>query len=298
MGEPQVTAVILNTNRKEDTLACLESLECNTYPRLSMMVLDNASTDGSVEAIRERFPKVEILSIEDNKGYAGNNNVGIQAAIDRGADWVFILNEDTVVDPVAISKLVEFGETNPKAGMLGPLVLHYSDPEVIQSAGGRMDRWRESYHLGENELDHGQYKEPQLAEWVSGCAILVRRQLIEQAGMLDERFYYYWEETEWCLRARKHGWQIYMVPVAKVWHKGVQIDYKPGPSVTYYKTRNHLLLQAKHHAPTIERVVLWYLLVKRLISWSVKPRWREKADHRNALARGMYDFLRGCWGKM
>jgi GT2 family glycosyltransferase len=298
MGEPQVTAVILNTNRKDDTLVCLESLECNTYPRLAMIVLDNASTDGSVDAIRERFPKAEILPIEENKGYAGNNNIGIQAALDRGADWVLVLNEDTILDPLAVSKLVEYGETNPKAGILGPLVHHYNDPEVIQSAGGKMDQRMNAYHLGENELDHGQYKEPLPVDWVSGCAIMVRRQVIEQAGLLDERFYYYWEETEWCLRARENGWQIYMVPAAKLWHKGVQIDYKPSPSVTYYYIRNHLLLQAKHHAPIMIRLVLWFALMKRLVSWTVKPRWRDKAEHRNALVRAMLDYIRGCWGKM
>jgi GT2 family glycosyltransferase len=298
MTTPYIVTVILNTNRREDTLACLESLEKSAYPNLSIIVLDNASTDGSVEAIRERFPTVEVLSLQENKGYAGNNNVGIQAAYQKRADWIFVLNEDTILDPDCLHCLAEIGESDPRIGIAGPLVYHYDEPGVIQTAGGKFSRRFEALHEAQNELDRGQFTRPRPVDWISGCAIFVRRQVIEDVGMLDERFFYYWEETEWCLRAGKSGWRIVLTPLAKLWHKGVQRDYNPGPAVTYYNTRNRFLMLAKHRAPLSTWLYVWIELFRRLISWTIRPRWRHMQAHRDALWFGVMDFLRRRWGPM
>ena len=294
--EPLLYVVILNTNRRVDTLACLESLERSSYPNQRILVLDNASSDGSVGAIREAYPQVLIISLEANLGYAGNNNVGIQSAVDQGADWVLVLNEDTVLAEDCLARMVSFGEANPFAGVLGPLVYHFDEPGVIQTAGGRLGRNWDSIHIGQNEPDRGQYAQPSQVDWVSGCAILVRRAAIEQAGMLDERFFYYWEETEWCLRLCRAGWQAWHVPQAKLWHKGVQRDYSPGPNVTYYSTRNRLLMLSKHHALPGVRARVWVEYLRRLASWSLRPKWREMRPHRDALWQGMWDYIFHRWG--
>ncbi len=298
MLQPLVVVVILNTNRRDDTLACLDSLAQSDYANAQILVLDNHSTDGSVPAIQQAFPQVKVISLEENLGYAGNNNVGIRAALEMGADWVFVLNEDTILAPDCLSQMIRVGESDPQIGILGPLVYHYDEPEVIQTAGGEFGRYWESLHLAQNEPDQGQYNQPRPVDWISGCGILVRRAVIEQVGMIDERYFYYWEETEWCLRAGKKGWQIVNVPAAKMWHKGVQRDYRPKPSVTYYATRNRLLTVAKHHAPLKVWAFTWFQLLRTLISWSVKPKWRHKREHRNAMWRGMIDFLQHRWGQM
>ena len=296
MKSPFVVSVILNTNRRDDTLAVLDSISRNTYPHHQVIVLDNASTDGSIEVIQARFPAVSIIRLERNLGYAGNNNVGIEAALKLGADWVFVLNEDTLLAPDCINRLVEAGSTQERIGIVGPMVYHNSEPNVIQSAGGRIDyNWR-AWHLGQNETDNGQYSANHSVDWISGCAIMVRRAVIEQLGALDERFFYYWEETEWCVRASKNGYTILHVPQAKLWHKGVQRDYRPGPSVTYYSTRNHFLLLAKHNAPLRGWLVAWSDTLRTLISWTVKPRWRSMRAHRDAMWQGTRDFLRCRWG--
>ena len=183
-------------------------------------------------------------------------------------------------------------------GIVGPLVYHHNEPGVIQSAGGEMNRHLDAWHRGQNEADVGRYDQPQAADWVSGCAILVRRKVIDQVGMLDARFFYYWEETEWCLRARKAGWRILVAPAARLWHKGVQRDYQPKPSVTYYGTRNRLMMLRKHRAPFDTWIVTWRELGRTLLSWTVKPKWRDNRGHRDAMWRGMVDFLRRRWGPM
>lgn len=296
MTRPLIINVILNTNRCEDTLACLASLQEATYPNHKTIVLDNASTDGSVEAIREQFPNVQVIQLKENLGYAGNNNVGIEAAIRQAADWVFVLNEDTILAPDCFERMIEAAEEDAKIGIMGPTVYHYDEPNVIQSAGGRLTPTWSSIHLGQNETDLSQYDRPRQVEWISGCAILVKRQVIEQIGAIDARFFYYWEETDWCIRALKQGWKILHVPDAKIWHKGVQRDYSPSPNVTYYSTRNRFLFLAKNGAP----LRAWLYWIGRtsltLLSWTIRPKWRSMRPHRDAMWQGTVDFLNRRWG--
>jgi GT2 family glycosyltransferase len=115
--------------------------------------------------------------------------------------------------------------------------------------------------------------------------------------MLDERFFYYWEETEWCLRSTRAGWRILHAPQARLWHKGVQRDYRPKPSVAYYNTRNRLLVLAKHRAPLYTWLVVWGQIARTLTSMSVRPKWRASRSHRDAMLRGTIDFLRQRWGQ-
>jgi hypothetical protein len=293
-----VTCIVLNTNRREDTLECLASVTASSYLNAGLLVLDCHSTDGSIAAVRAGFPDARIIQLERNLGYAGNNNVGIRQAVAEGADWVFLLNEDTVLAPDCLLHLLETGESDRRIGMVGPTVYHHDEPTVIQSAGGGLTRRWQGYHHGQNELDRGQFREPRDVNWVSGCARLVRREVVLDVGMLDERFFIYWEETEWCVRARQAGWRIVHVPGAKVWHKGVQRDYRPKPSVTYYSTRNRLLMLALRGAPMAARAVAWAEILRTLTSWTVRPKWRAKRAHRDAMLRGLTDFLHRRWGPM
>ncbi len=296
MSDPLVVTVILNTNRREDTLACLASLARADCARHAILVLDNASTDGSVEAIRAGFPAVIVLPLAENRGYAGNNNVGIRHALDLGAEWVFVLNEDTIVDPGCIRALVQAGESAPDVGIVGPKVLHHDQPQVIQSAGGTLGRYWRSLHRGENEPDHGQFDSQAEVDWVSGCSIFVRAEAVRRAGMLDERYFYYWEETEWCIRVRRHGYRILYAPAATLQHKGVQVDYRPKPVVGYYNTRNRLMTLAKHHAPVPVRVMAHWEIARTLASYSLRPKWRARRESRDWIWRGLRDYYAGRSG--
>jgi GT2 family glycosyltransferase len=296
--DPLVACVVLNSNRREDTLECLASIDASTYRNRRVILLDSQSTDGSVAAVRARFPDVEVIELLDNRGYAGNNNVGIRRALELGAEWVWVLNEDVVLEPRCLDRLLEVAARDPRIGVLGPLVFHHDEPQIIQSAGGGLTRWWEGFHWAQNEADRGQFEAPREVQWITGCAILVNRAVIEQIGTLDERFFIYWEETEWCMRAARAGWRLVLVPEARAWHKGVQRDYRPKPSVTYYSTRNRLLMLAIHRAPLAARLVAWAQIARTLTSWSVRPKWRHKREHRRAMWRGVTDFLGGHTGRM
>ncbi len=294
---PLVYAVILDANRCQDTVECLASLQQSDYPRLKILLLDNATTDGTVKTVREQFPGVEILELAENKGYAGNNNVGLARALDYQADWIFILNDDVSLSPDCLRRLIEVGEADPKAGVLGPLVYHHSEATVIQSAGGCLDEHWQPMHIGANQPDEGQYRTVREVDWVTGCSILVRRQALEQAGLMDERFFLYNEEVDFCYRIKQKGWKILLVPDAKLWHKGVQRDYRPSPNVSYYTVRNLFLFQEKSGAPLSARLYTWSSIIRRIISFSIRPRWKDKKAHRDAAFQALRDYLARRWGK-
>jgi GT2 family glycosyltransferase len=298
MSSPLLFVIVLSNNRPDDTLACMESLHQSDYPNMKIILLDNLSTDDSVDVVHRKYPDVEIICLKENLGYAGNNNIGIKAAIDHGAEWVLVLNDDTILDPSCLSMLVEVGESDKAIGILGPMVYHYDEPQVIQSAGGVLGKYWLGTHLGKDEADSGQFENVHKVEWISGCAILVRRALIEQVGMLDPRYFLYWEETEWCIRAGKAGWQIYHVPQAKLWHKGVQRAYQPKPYITYYVTRNRLFTLARHKAPLTARLIAFIQIFRTLLSWSIRPKWVSKREHRDAMWKGFKDYLRNHYGPM
>lgn len=295
--QPLVVCVVLNSNRRSDTLECLQSIQHSSYGNVLTLLLDCQSQDGSVEAVRSAYPQVTVIELTDNRGYAGNNNVGIRAAVEMGAEWIFVLNEDTVLAPTCLERLLQVAVSDNRIGIIGPMVYHHDEPDVIQSAGGGLSRWWEGFHAGLNQRANGQFTAPRAVQWITGCGILVRRDVIDMIGGIDERFFIYWEETEWCVRAARAGWKIVHVPQAEIWHKGVQRDYRPRPDVTYYSTRNRLLMLSIHDAPLAARCVAWAQIGRTLISWTLKPRWRHKREHRDAMWQGATDFLRGRVGQ-
>jgi GT2 family glycosyltransferase len=298
MTKTLLYVVVLSNNRPDDTLACLSSLYRSDYQNYRVLLLDYDSPEDALQAIRTEYAEVEIVPLAENLGYAGNNNVGIKMALERGAGWILLLNNDTLLDPACLSRMVDVGEADAHIGMLGPMVYHFDEPNVIQSAGGVLEKHWNSIHLGMNETDHGQFQSVRQVDWLSGCAILVRRALIEQVGTLDSDYFLYWEETEWCIRASQAGWKIFHVPGAKLWHKGVKRNYEPRPYVTYYMTRNSLFTLSKHKAPLSVRILAYSRILKTLLSWSLKPRWRSKRDHRDAMWRGVVDFFHHRMGPM
>jgi GT2 family glycosyltransferase len=295
---PFVIINILNWNRGLETIECLWSLNSTGYPNYQTLVVDNGSTDDSLHLIKHHFPSINYLETGENLGFTGGNNIGLRYALDQGAEWIMLLNNDTTLAPDLLSRLIGVGSVVPEAGILGPMIYHYDDELMIQSAGGLLDSHWTPLHLGQNEYDTGQYKKSRCVDWISGCCFLVRREVFEQIGLLDERFFMYNEEVDFCMRARKIGWKIIHVPSARLWHKGVQKDYKPGPHVTYYSTRNRLLMLSKHQAPFYVRMYNMLQIMRTLISWRIKPKWREMGRHRNAMSQGVFDYFRQNWGPM
>lgn len=295
---PQVMVLILNWNGLDDTLACLASLRQIDCPDCRVLVVDNGSDDGSPTIIRERFPAVRVVENGENLGFTGGNNVGLRYALESDADFVLLLNNDTEVAPDVLSRLVAAARADPSVGIVGPTVYYHERPERIWSAGGAID-WRrgETTMVGLNERDTGQFGlEPRPVDFVTGCALLVKREVVERIGLLDERFFAYYEEAEWCVRARQAGFRIWHVPRAKVWHK-IPLDARDSSRVVhYYMVRNQLLFLKATGAPWRAWGYVLYGHLRTLVSWSVKRRWRHKRSHRLVTLRAILDAGLGRWG--
>ena len=295
VNQPYVAIIIVNWNNSKDTIECLSTLETLDYSNFSVYVIDCGSTDDSVDVISKAFPGKKIIQSNLNLGFSGGYNLGIRQALKEKHDYFFILNNDTLVDHDCLYSMVALGEKDEEVGIIGPMIYHHYDPVRIQSAGCILNANWDSSHIGQNEVDEGQHSSP--VDWVSGCAMLVRRELVDDIGLIDERFFAYEEELDWCIRARERGWKIWFTPLAKVWHKGANPNKPLAPYVTYYMVRNKFLLLSKHKAPLSAWLFTWFETWRTLLSWTIKSKWRSKRSHRNAVWQGMLDFLRGSWGE-
>jgi GT2 family glycosyltransferase len=297
---PRVAIIVLNWNGLVDTLECLESLSHLDYPAYEVVVVDNGSTDGSVPAIRARCPEVAIIETGKNLGYTGGNNAGLRYALVHQAGYFLLLNNDTEVAPDFLHQLVEVAEADPRIGVVGPTIYYHDLPNVIWSAGGAIDWRRGSTRMvGLDEREAGQFGiEPRSVDFVTGCAMLVRREVVEHVGMLDERFFAYYEEVEWCVRIARAGYKVVHVPMAKVWHKISPSTQEDLPFVHYYMTRNRLLfLRTTGASWWVWGRVLLTEYLRTLISWSVRARWRHKRLLRNAMIRAIADAGWGRWSE-
>lgn len=299
MSRSRVLVVILCYNGIELTLDCLRSLR-EGAAGTDVLVVDNASTDGTPQIVRERFPEVKVLESGANLGYAGGNNLGIAHALEQGYEFVLLLNNDTVVADGFLEPLLAACDANLQVGAAGPKVYYHDRPSLIYSIGGAVDWTRgASSMLGLNEVDAGQYDKAGLidVDFVNGCALLMRSAAIRQCGMLDARFGMYYEETEWCVRLARAGWRICTVPASRIWHKISPQQQAVSPRVGYYMARNRLLFLRLTHAPLRAWVHAALLQDGRtLLSYSVRPKWRGQRAQRDAILRGWRDFLRGRYG--
>lgn len=297
---PSVAIVVLNYNGRADTLACLQSLTQVDYPHARVIVVDNGSTDGSVAAFRAAYSDLEIIETGANLGFAAGNNVGIRRALADGTDYVLLLNNDTEVAPDFLSALIHACGEDPTIGIAGPKIYYYDTPRTIWSIGGVID-WRRgcSRMRGVDEVDQGQFDTPVDVDFITGCALLVRREALDQAGLLDERFGMYYEETEWCVRIARAGWRVVTVPQSVLWHKIRPNQQDQSPRITYYMTRNRLLFLRLTRAPF--RTWFHALVLQDLrtwVSWRIRRRWRWRAAQRDALFRAWWDFLQNRFGML
>lgn len=242
-----VYIIILNWNGSRDTIACVESCLNLEYPLFKIVVVDNGSDDDSETILKKRFPTITLIQTGANLGYAGGNNAGLRHAHLEQADYVWFLNNDTVVDPMSLAELVRISETEPAIGMTGSKILSFSEPSTLLYAGGRVDLATGTcVHIGMGEKDTGQYDTLTETGYITGCSLLVKRTVAAEIGPMDESFFLYYEETDWCLRAKNKGYRLMYVPTSVVFHKDSASTGKIKGSMLYYITRNGLYFLQRH----------------------------------------------------
>lgn len=256
---PKVFIIILNWNGWRDTVECVESCLKVTYSNYEILIVDNGSTDESVAELTARFPQVKMLCLPENRYYAGGNNAGIRYALDTGADYVMLLNNDTVVHPNFLNPLVAAMEEDPTLAAVGGTLYHDKNFSTIQNTGGFIElKTGEVFTLGDGEIDVRQFSEKREVDFICGAAILIKCQVIKDIGILDETLMLYGEESDWCLRARKKGYKILFVPHSKVFHRGAISTNSIRKHAMYLSVRNKIWLIRKY--ANIWQKIHYYLL--------------------------------------
>jgi len=226
MSQPKVSVIVLNWNGAEDTAECLESLRKTTCPHPEVVVVDNASDGDDVRALKERFGDfMQVIENERNRGVSEGFNAGIRHVLKTSSpEYVVMMNNDLVLDPECLSELVRAAETDERIGIVGPKIYfsdHHGRKDVIWSAGGRVRWWGIKVHsqMGEGEDDSPEYQRERDVDWISGCVLMFRSSLAERIGLLNPWYFIGYEDIEYCLKARHHGFRVVYVPSAVAWHR-------------------------------------------------------------------------------
>lgn len=297
-----ISIIIVNYNTPKDTKECLVSLGAirTTGFRFNVIVVDNGSKEPLQLTADDRYPEYELIRSESNLGFTGGNNLGISHAVKQyQADYFLLLNSDTVVDEDFLVHLYRALKDNPKAGIAGSKIYFHRGFEyhnksyrrdqrhqVLWYAGGSVD-WENlvSFHRGVDEVDRGQFDHQETSDFVTGCSLLIKREMTERVGILDKRFFLYSEDVDYSLRVKRAGYEVLFVPKSIVWHKIGRSSGGAGSKLQqYYQTRNRLLLTFTHGDLKAKFAAL------RLIG-----RWIK--DGSSAERQGVTDFILGRLGK-
>lgn len=266
----KIFIIILNWNRAYETIECLKSIQKLKIKDflLEVVVVDNASKDGMIEIIRKNVRSItgirgirgKIIENKENLGFAGGNNVGIKYALENKADFVLILNNDTIVDKNLIIGLLETAKKYPKAGAISPKIYfakgyefhkdRYKDQElgkVIWYAGGKVD-WKNVYgtNRGVDEVDKGQYEETEETDFATGACMFLNTKALREVGFFDEKYFMYFEDVDLSQRMKKAGWKVFYTPYAYLWHKVARSSSVGGNLNDYYITRNRMLFGLRY----------------------------------------------------
>ena len=251
MNKPLVYIITVNWYGLDDTLECLESLRNITYPKYNIIVVDNGSIDNQADIIKGIFPDIELIKNVENEGFVIANNQGIELAMEKGAEYILLLNNDTTVKNDFLEILVNYAEQNYDVGILSPKILYYNS-DLIWSMGGAIS-YITGFSImlgkGKNSKQYNTIIEP---DFVTGCAMLTKREVFEDIGLLDPVYFAYYEDVDYSYRARKAGYKIKVIPDSIIWHKksasaGIKGSNKISQTQAYLWARNGIIF-GKHLA--------------------------------------------------
>jgi len=285
---PRVGVIVLHWNAVSETRQCVESLRNINYPNFMVFLIDNGSTLALEEFLDKEESGVQIIRSNENLGFSGGCNIGIRASIEAECDFVWLLNNDTTVHPDALMYLVKKAEVQPLAGIIGSTILEQEDKNVINHMGGRINPFvGRCFHL-EQGKKYSEFRSAGIAtpSYVTGCSLLARVAMAEEVGLLDEGYFLYWEDADWCVRARRHGWGIAIADDSLVYHAGSGSLGSMSILKGYFLARNSIRFILKFYPWLAPLAIFWW------------PRWhfinhilRGRFQHAKMSVRGLSDFF-------
>lgn len=287
MKTPLVSLITVNYNTPDVTAALLESLKCVKYPHWEIIVVDNGSPQYSSASLVDRYPFMTHISSPVNLGFAGGNNLGIQAA--RG-EFIFLINNDTEVTPHLLGILVDYLNMHPRCGMVCPKIKYYHQPDTIQYAGaiGLHPLTSRSYDIGYLEKDEGQRNDARVTDLPNGAAVMLPRHVIREVGMMSEMFFLYYEELDWAARVKKAGYEVHYQGAAEIYHKESVSTGKNSAFKTYYLFRNRLLYIRRNYTGWRWLIAVAFFAGVSTPVHSVKHAMKREWAHAASIWRGLW----------
>lgn len=299
--QPKVVISILTWNGYIDTMACLESIYEMNYENYEVVVIDNGSSDNSFEIIRNKYPLAYIIQSKENLGYTGGNNIVMRYALEQRADYVWLLNNDTVVERNALLELIDYIEKRKNVGLVSSTIYYKSHPDRIQYAGSYIDLdTLDVIYPENNDIENRKIFEEGKNACLWGTALLIRTELIERIGYLNEKYFAYWEDTEYSIRSLKEGYRNAICVESKVYHNTEPPQNKPKtPHFYFYMTRNEYMLKSRLlKGPKLLRFYFRYLAnVLYQLSFFVSSCGRQNVLI-DAVVNGAWNGLKNNGGNM
>lgn len=247
LKQPLVYIILLNYNGYKDTIECIQSLEAINYTNYKILIIDNCSTDNSLNILQKKFPQYIVLETNENIGFAGGNNFGIKFAFDNNADYVLLLNNDTIVEKNFLYELVNSSEQESQLAVTIGKIYYFNENRRIWYAGGKVNEYKgNSIHFGYNQIDNGCYDEEKYVEFATGCCLLISRDIFLKVGFLNEDYFLYYEDTDYCYKIRNEGINIKYCPTSIIYHKISSSTGRKSYLFQYYYFRNRLIFIKRH----------------------------------------------------
>ena len=297
MAEPAWYVSVLSWNDREQTLSCLDALSAVTEPPIRVVCVDQGSTDGSVEAVRERHPEAHLIENGRNLGFSGGHNVGIRWALESGAEWVVLLNNDAAIASDAIAAFAAAARDHPRAGILTGKLYLADRPDRVSFAGQRYIAWLgySGRHRGEGRRDRPRYDRPGRVDRAVGALMAISRNTVDAVGFLDEDIFAYVEDVDYSLRARSAGFEVMFVPGARAWHKvAASTGGEVSTSNLYFGARNTIVV-CERHAP-LPAPLSW--LRRRVVLATFGAHALSRRNRREALRAVLDGYRDGCAGRL
>lgn len=276
MKEPKVCIVIVNYNGAKYQNDCIRTIKDSVYQNYEMVVVDNNSTDNSMVMLKREYPEVKTIELKDNRGVTGGNNVGIQYSIQTKAEYTLLMNNDVELDKNTISELVKSASENT---VTVPKILYFDRNDMLWYGGGYLDwKWGTGIHQFYREIDRGQANTQRIVTYSPACCMLIHNSVFERIGMLDEAYFMYFDDTDFCARLEDAGLQLLYVPGSFLWHKvSSSTGGESSKLSVYYMSRNHLYYLSKFKKNV--KMMVWIRvmskgLAKYLRSFFIKKNYR------------------------
>lgn len=255
MNEPKVFIIILNYNSINDTIGCIKSLKNIDYSNYEIVVVDNSETIEYYNLLKDKFNEYKIIRANENLGYANGNNIGIKYALDNGADYICVLNNDVVVQRDFLSKIVKVLDENQDVGIAGPCICEYNDRSKVQCAGANISLYTGlTKRIGKGTLYDSNNKEATVVDFLGGACFICKREIFDKIGLIPENYFLFFEETEFCIKAQKLGYKLLCIYESKVYHKGSSTISKFGGLSYYFLNRNRVVF-IKRNSNIIQKAV-------------------------------------------